>query len=158
SNNPISLVDPSGLVVSAEAWAAVEAATAAARAASALVSPLAYDVGPPLAPPGPVWSPQVAADPLARTMYGNLNYSQYAAQVERAAAQQAQRAAIQAGLRSAARMGLYAVLGYEVFVIGNVSMQAARMFDTGQFSSCTPGIPDSLQACDNPGSNVIEKV
>lgn len=162
SNNPVNFIDPSGLVSSPAEYAAFEAARSwwkaydAARIAARALSPPVGSAPPGTGPSTQVWNPSVSADPLARTTYVNPpNYSQFAAQVERAAAEQAAKAARGP---TALRAGLWAILAAEAIAIGVVVGQGLETYNTGEIAPCLPGIPADLQACENPGSGILEEI
>src|SRR5262249_10508534 len=104
---------------------------------------------PGVQPPTPqYWSPTVPADPLARRTYVNPpNYSQYAAQIERARAQQAALGASETTTLTPGRIG-----GGIVLAVASITLplHALKVWTLkGEELPCIPDTPEWAQVC-NP--------
>jgi hypothetical protein len=67
-------------------------------------------------------------------------------------------ATLRAAAAQIARGGLWGALAYELFVIANAGAQLQNTLILGEIPTCTPGIPASLQACEDPGSKAVEYI
>jgi len=165
-NNPAEFADPSGLMgpwtvfdstlkVTIGGWfhPSVFPATPenGALLERALTMPLSPNYSPPNLGPapirGPTWSPSVPADPLARTTYVNPpNYSQYAAQVERAAAEQAAARGAARGSGALGRIGgavgAVVEVGKGVAAIGLAALAIYEAKEFAEHGELPPGVFD----------------
>jgi RHS repeat-associated protein len=168
TNNPISFVDPSGLVPLFNAAfpqnpvnnALVnQALTTEINPAPYMFSPLSYEVPSP----GGTYAPELASDALARTTYINPpNYSQFASQVEAAAEAQVAKSAATTVAAPVAAPALEGLGVATLTAIGILSLESIAhslwaletFVTTGNDVGCLPGLPAATQVC-NPNVDFL---
>jgi RHS repeat-associated protein len=75
------------------------------------------------------------------------------------AATAARRSASRAGSAEAnPELALWTLIGLEALQIGVVAGQGLEAYQHGEIAPCLPTIPKSLQACEDPGDSIIEKL
>ena len=168
-DNPISGVDPEGLTPFASVAVLDAFLGLAARFAPELIGAVgdaAFQASLPVILPGmegaglggvPGLNPNALGNGVGEI--GGVSRTAFAegqAQLEKYLAEQAATAALKEAAASVARFGLYALLAGEIIVGANAIEQFKYMLRTGQAPPCTPGIPEGLQACENPGSHALE--
>ena len=158
-NSPVMFIDASGLQVNplghteigSKVWGAFEKILANDK----LISPRAYEPFTPTTPtpslPGSYSWPN--ANPLGNGVgdIGGISRAEFEAG-------QAHLERVLARGPTALRAGLWALLAAEAVALGVVIGQGLETYNTGEIPPCIPLYPESLQACENPGSSVLEEI
>jgi RHS repeat-associated protein len=140
-NDPVTTVDPSGLHPLA-AWALEIAAAEHAMVVRAFVGEVVY-------PTATAAVDALGVEGAAAAGYAVITPAPLAAP--------AAPAVLSFG--EFAFGGAVGLVGlYSAYVLANAIAEAGFIAHTGQFPACTPYIPNELQACDNPGSDILESI